>query len=257
MQNTHKPDSTTERVAVVTGAGSGIGLSVARHLAERRHPVALLDRNGDAVRDAAEKLRASGTPAVALDVDVTDRAAVDSALDKVRAELGPIRIMVTSAGIEGSAPFTDIALDDWDRILAVNLTGTFHCIQSAVPDMLDAGWGRIVTISSSSAQSGAPERAHYVASKGGVIALTKALAFELSPKGITANTIPPSIIDTPMARNGGVISEGIKLDDLAGMTPVRRLGTPDDVAAACAFLCTDDAGFITGQVIGVNGGWYL
>lgn len=257
MQNTDKPDTTSGRVAVVTGAGSGIGLSVARHLAERRHPVALLDRNGDAVRDAAAELRANGTATVGIEVDVSDRAAVDTAMDKVRAELGSIKIMVTSAGIEGSAPFTDISLGDWDRILAVNLTGTFHCIQAAVPDMLDAGWGRIVTISSSSAQSGAPERAHYVASKGGVIALTKALAFELSPKGITANTIPPSIIDTPMARNGGVISGGIKLDDLAGMTPVRRLGTPDDVAAACAFLCGDDAGFITGQVIGVNGGWYL
>ena len=124
--------------------------------------------------------------------------------------------------------------------------------------MLNAGWGRIVTISSTSAQSGAPDRAHYVASKGGVIALTKALAVELASKGITANTIPPSIIDTPMAREGeerGDVPGG--LATLSSMTPVGRLGVPEDVAATCEFLCSDDAGFITGQQINVNGGWYL
>lgn len=245
------------RVAVITGGASGIGLAVARQLGEGGHPVALLDRQGDAVQKAADELRESGITALAAEVDVTDRGAVDKALDQVRRELGPVRIMVTSAGIESTAPFGDITLDDWDRVLAVNLTGTFHCVQAAVPDMKEAGWGRIVTISSSSAQSGAPDRAHYVASKGGVIALTKALSFELAPLGITANTIPPSIIDTPMAREGAKHDAMINLDALATMTPVRRIGTPDDVAAATAFLCSDAAGFITGQIIGVNGGWYL
>jgi 2-hydroxycyclohexanecarboxyl-CoA dehydrogenase len=152
-----------------------------------------------------------------------------------------------------------MSVDDWERVLRVNLTGTFHCIQAALPDMLDAGWGRIVTISSTGAQSGAPGRAHYAASKGGVIALTKSLALELAPKGITVNTIPPSIIDTPMAREGGKHGDvpGGGVEALAAMTPVGRVGIPDDVAAACAFLCSDDAGFITGQQIGVNGGWYL
>lgn len=252
----NKADVAAKRVAVVTGGASGIGLAVGRHLAEQGHPVALLDRQGDEVRVAAEKLQADGASAIGLDVDVTDRNAIDAALDTVRSELGAISIIVTSAGIELSAPFTRITADDWDKIISVNLTGTFHSIQAAVPDMVESGWGRIITISSSSAQSGAPDRAHYVASKGGVIALTKALSYEFAPQGITVNTIPPSIIDTPMARNGA--AEGnIDLDMLAGMTPVRRNGTPDDVAAACAFLCSDDAGFITGQIIGVNGGWYL
>lgn len=245
------------RVAVITGGASGIGLAVARHLGEVGHPVALLDRQGDVAQKAADELRADGITALAAEVDVTDRGAIDKALDQVRAELGPVTIVVTSAGVESTAPFSDIAADDWDRVLAVNLTGTFHSVQAAVPDMKEAGWGRIVTISSSSAQSGAPDRAHYVASKGGVIALTKALSFELAPLGITANTIPPSIIDTPMAREGAKHDSMINLDALAGMTPVRRIGTPDDVAAATAFLCSDAAGFITGQVIGVNGGWYL
>jgi len=245
------------RVAVVTGAASGIGLGVARQLAGLNHPVALFDRNGDAVRAAADELNAGGATALAFEVDVTDRGSVDIAVDKVRSELGPISIIVTSAGIQESAPFTEVPVELWERTLSVNLTGTFHSIQSVVPDMIEAGWGRIVTISSSSAQSGAPDRAHYVASKGGVIALTKALAFELSPNGITVNTIPPSIIDTPMARADEKPGELIDLDVLATMTPVRRTGTPHDVAAATAFLCSDDAGFITGQMIGVNGGWYV
>jgi NAD(P)-dependent dehydrogenase (short-subunit alcohol dehydrogenase family) len=195
---------------------------------------------------------------LASEVDVTDRGAVDKALDSVRDAFGPVEIMITSAGIEATASIADITIEAWDQILAVNLTGTFHCVQAVVPDMLAAGWGRIITISSSSAQSGAPDRAHYVASKGGVIGLTKALAYELAPQGITVNTIPPSIIDTPMARaaeQSGELPGG--LETLAAMTPVRRAGTPDDIAAACAFLCSDQAGFITGQLIGVNGGWYM
>ena len=124
---------------------------------------------------------------------------MDRAVATVHDDLGPIEILVTSAGINATGAFTSITLDDWERVLRVNLTGTFHCIQAIIPDMIAANWGRIVTISSSSAQSGAPQRAHYVASKGGIFALTKALAMEFSRNGITVNTIPPSIIDTPMA----------------------------------------------------------
>ncbi|MFD3811778.1 SDR family NAD(P)-dependent oxidoreductase [Rhodococcus sp. NPDC058639] len=256
MNSCNSDSLAVKRVAVITGGASGIGLGIARHLAASGHPVALLDRNADVVHKAAADLRDHGAHVSAHEVDVVDRAAIDTALDTVRRELGPVSVMITSAGIEASAPFVDLEVQDWNRLLEVNLTGTFHSIQAAVPDMLEAGWGRIVTISSMSAQSGAPDRAHYAASKGGVIALTKALAFELSPRGITVNTIPPSIIDTPMAQNS--VREGtLDLDAIAGMTPVRRAGTPDDVGATCAFLCSDGAGFITGQIIGVNGGWYL
>ena len=188
------------RVAVVTGAASGMGLAIARHLAARGNRVGLLDLHGEAALRAAEDLRKTGATAIAAQADVTDRGTVDAALDKVRAELGPIQIMVTSAGLDAFERFTDITIESWERVLAVNLTGTFHCLQAAVPDMLAARWGRMVTISSSSAQSGAPRMAHYVASKGGVIALTKALALELAPHGITVNNIPPGMIDTPMLR---------------------------------------------------------
>ena len=187
-----------------------MGLAIARHLAARGDRVGLLDLQGEAALRAAEDLRETGATAIAAEADVTDRGAVDAALDKVRAELGPIAIMVTSAGLDAFEPFTDITIESWERVLAVNLTGTFHCLQAAVPDMLEARWGRMVTISSSSAQSGAARMAHYVASKGGVIGLTKALALELAPHGITVNTIPPGMIDTPMLRRaeaGGDIGE--------------------------------------------------
>ncbi len=250
-------ESAVSRVAVVTGGGSGIGKAVAEHLSAAGHRVAVLDQNARNAESVAAELRAAGGEAIAETVDVADRTAVEKATGKVREQFGPIAILVTSAGIEAQLPFTDISVDDWERMLAVNLTGTFNCTQSVIADMQAGGWGRIVTISSSSAQSGAPERAHYVASKGGVIALTKALAFEFAPQGITVNTIPPSIIATPMADEAVRAGHLPKLDDMAALTPVRRTGLPDDIAAAAAFLCSDEAGFITGQVIGVNGGWYI
>jgi NAD(P)-dependent dehydrogenase (short-subunit alcohol dehydrogenase family) len=247
----------TSRVAVVTGAASGMGLAIARRLAGAGHRVALIDLDGDAAEAAAGELRATGARAIAAKVDVSDRAAVDDALARARAELGPVGIMVTSAGLDEFATFTEITDAAWARMLAVNLTGTFHCLQAAIPDMLDAGWGRIVTISSSSAQSGAARMAHYVASKGGVVGLTKALAVEYAPHGITVNTIPPGFIDTPMVRRAETKGDLPSVDAVAARTPVRRPGTPEDIAAACAFLVSDDAGYITGQLIGVNGGWYL
>jgi 2-hydroxycyclohexanecarboxyl-CoA dehydrogenase len=245
------------RVAVVTGAGSGMGLAIGKYLANGGHRVALLDRNGAAVQAGADDIRAGGGQAVGYEVDVSERAVVDDALGKVRGEFGPIEIMVTSAGIDEFQPFTDITIEAWDRMIAVNLTGTFHCLQAAVPDMMTAGWGRIVTISSSSAQSGAARMAHYVASKGGVVGLTKALALEFAPHGITVNSIPPGFIDTEMARRAEARGDLPSIDAVAARTPVRRAGTPEDIAAACAFLCSEEAGYITGQLIGVNGGWYL
>jgi 2-hydroxycyclohexanecarboxyl-CoA dehydrogenase len=245
------------RVAVVTGAAAGMGLAVAQRLTTVGHQVALLDLDGDAVARAAEEMRSTGARTFAAQADVSDRAAVDDAIAKVRTELGPVEIMVTSAGFDEFRSFTDITPEAWDRMLAVNLTGTFNCVQAAIPDMLAAGWGRIVTISSSSAQSGAARMAHYVASKGGVIGLTKALAVEYAPSGITVNTIPPGFIDTPMARRAEARGDLPSIDAVAARTPVRRAGTPEDIAAACAYLCSDEAGYVTGQSLGVNGGWYL
>ena len=247
----------TGRVAVVTGAASGIGLGIARQLASDGHAVALLDLDGDAAQSAAADLSAQGCSVVAHGADVADRGALERAFSAVREELGPVTIAVTSAGIEAFDSVLEVTPEKWDRVLAVNLTGTFACIQLAVPDMLAAGWGRIVTISSSSAQSGAPNMTHYVASKGGVIGLTKALARELASHGITANTIPPTIVDTPMARKAEAAGDVPSVYTMGRMVPLGRAGTPEDIAATCSFLCSENAGYITGQVIGVNGGMYI
>jgi NAD(P)-dependent dehydrogenase (short-subunit alcohol dehydrogenase family) len=243
----------------VTGGASGIGRAIVRRLAIGGASVALLDLDEDAAGRVAAELRAEGSRVIGLGADVSDRAAVEKALEAVRGELGPIEIMVTSAGLSLNAPFLEVTVEDWDRVLAVNLTGTFHCLQLAVPDMIACGWGRIVTISSSSAQSGSRTQAHYSAAKGGVVVLTKTLALELGQHGITVNTIPPRAIITPMFKaapfaQGPEGEEAVR--ELTARSPVRRLGRPEDIAAATAFLCSDDAGYITGQVIGVNGGNY-
>lgn len=234
-----------------------MGRAICHHLVQQGRKVAALDIDGDAAGQVAKELETEGAQALGVRVDVADRSAVDHALDEVRRSLGPVEILVTSAGIEGFEELLDITTESWDRMLAVNLSGTFHCVQSAVPDMIEAGWGRIVTISSSSAQSGTRRMSHYVASKGGVIALTKALALDLAPNGITVNTIPPGVIDTPMMRRPIETGTMASMEQILARAPLGRAGTPDDIAAACAFLCSEEAGYITGQQINVNGGWYL
>jgi 2-hydroxycyclohexanecarboxyl-CoA dehydrogenase len=243
------------RTAIVTGGGSGIGLAIAERLAAEGAAVAAFDRDGGSAGTAAEKITAAGGSAIGVTVDVTDRSQIDAGVDEVRSKLGRPTILVNSAGMDGFHPFLEITLEKWNQILAVNLTGTFQACQAVVPDMLEEGWGRIVNISSSSAHSGQPLMTHYVAAKSAVIGFTKSLALELAPQGITVNTIPPGFIDTPMLRKAeqrGLLGKGA--DHNAAQTPVRRIGRPDDIAAACAFLVRDEASYITGQVIGVNGG---
>jgi len=231
-----------------------MGLSICTHLARQGCRVAVLDVDDEAAEAAAQRLRADGTRALAAAVDVADREAVDDALARVRGELGPVHVLVTSAAVSGFVPFEEITLDDWNRSLAVNLTGTFNCIQAAIPDMVEAGWGRVVTISSAAGQTGSLRQGHYSASKGGVIALTKTVALEFAGRGITANSIPPFIVETPMLRAAQEARNLPPADVLARMVPAGRLGTGDDIGATCAFLCSDAAGYITGQIIGVNGG---
>lgn len=241
------------RTAIVTGGASGIGGAIVRRLAADGSPVAVFDVDGAAADLAAREIGEAGGKAIGVAVDVSDRAAIDTGVQRVRAELGRPSILVNSAGITTSGPFLDITAQQWARVLAVNLTGTFDCCQAVLPDMVEQGWGRIVNISSSSVHSGAAGMAAYVSSKSGVLGLTKVLALEFARKGITVNTIPPGFIDTPMMRataERGFIDVGKQID----ATPVGRIGLPEDIAAACAFLVSEEAGYITGQVIGVNGG---
>lgn len=242
------------KVAVVTGGASGMGEATCHELGRRGLEVAALDVNEPAAQRVTDDLRADGVTAVGLGVDVTDRAAVEHAFAKVRSELGPVTVLVTSAGMFDFSPFTDISIESWSRIIDVNLTGTFHCCQVALPDMVHAQWGRIVMISSSSAQRGSPFAAHYAASKGAVMTLTKSLAREYAEHGITVNNIPPSGIETPMQHQGQAAGYLPSNEQMAANIPLGYLGTGADIAAAVGFLCSEEARFITGQTLGVNGG---
>lgn len=245
------------KVAVVTGGASGIGEATCHELSRRGLKVAVLDVNEQAAQHVAEDLRASGSAALGVGADVTDRVAVEQAFAKIRSELGPVSVLVTSAGLFGFAPFIEITAEAWARIIDVNLTGTFHCCQVALPDMLAAKWGRIVMISSSSAQRGSPFAAHYAAAKGAVLTLTKSLAREYAAQGITVNTIPPSGIETPMQHQNQAAGYLGSNEQIASNIPVGYLGTGADIAAAVGFLSSDEARYITGQVLGVNGGSVL
>jgi 2-hydroxycyclohexanecarboxyl-CoA dehydrogenase len=229
------------KTAVVTGGGSGIGLAVARRLRADGLDVATID------------LRPSDTD-LAFTADVTDRSQVDAALSEIRSRLGPVTVLVNAAGLDGFKRFDNITFEDWRRVIDVNLNGVFHTIQAVLPDMVEAGWGRIVNISSSSAHSGQPYMAHYVAAKSAVNGLTKSLALEYGPSGITVNAVPPGFIDTPMLRSAEAQGFLGDVEQNIAKTPVRRMGKPEDIAAACAFLVSEEAGYITGQILGVNGG---
>ncbi|OBA99870.1 short-chain dehydrogenase [Mycolicibacterium fortuitum] len=242
------------RVAVVTGGASGMGEATCHELGRRGHQVAVLDVNADAAQRVTDDLRSTGITAFAVGADITDRAAVEEAFGKVRSELGPVGILVTSAGMFGYASFADITEQSWAQMIEVNLSGTFRCCQAALPDMVEAGWGRIVMISSSSAQRGTPFAAHYAASKGALLTLTKSLAREYAAHGITVNNIPPSGIETPMQHQSQAAGYLPSNETIAANIPLGRLGTGADIAAAVGFLCSEEAGFITGQTLGVNGG---
>jgi 2-hydroxycyclohexanecarboxyl-CoA dehydrogenase len=249
MSNSH--------VVIVTGGASGIGLGVVKRFAENGHPVAMLDIQNEALEREGAALRARGLKVLTREVNVSSRQQIDNAYAAVREELGPITIVIANAGYSKAVSFLSMSINVWQDMIDVNLTGVFHTIQAALPDMVERKWGRIVTISSNAAQIGAADRAHYAAAKGGVIGLTKALARELARYGITSNTIPPSLVDTPMARRAEASGEVPPLDVIAQHIPIARPGTPDDIAAACEFLCSDKASYITGQQINVNGGSYM
>jgi len=230
------------RTAVVTGGGSGIGRAIAERLTADGHQVAVLDLNPSDLPNS-------------YIADVSDRSQIDKALAAIRETLGPITILVNAAGLDGVQRFTKLSFESWQRVIDVNLNGVFHSIQATLPDMLEAGWGRIVNISSSSTHGGQPYMSHYVSAKSAVNGLTKSLALELGPAGITVNAIPPGFVDTPMLRRAEAQNLlGGSIEDHIQRTPVRRVGLPSDIAATCSFLSSEEAGYITGQIVGVNGG---
>lgn len=244
--------SANSRVAIVTGAGKGIGRAIALSLGQDGVAISVWDRNEREAFETVESINANGGRAIACVVDAAIPSEIRNAVGNTRSEFGAIGILVNNAGLSSFSKFEDISEAALDEMLAVNLKGPFLCIQSVITDMVQANWGRIINISSSSAQSGAPNMSHYIASKGGVMGLTKALAIEFASFGITVNNIPPGYIDTPMLRR---IPHD--LDDVSATLPMKRMGKPSEIAAACSFLASESAGYITGQTISINGGRYL
>jgi len=245
------------KVAVITGAGSGMGRSMALRLAEDDARIAIWDINGEGAEETARMVREAGGTAIAITADCSDRAQIKAAAEQTRKELGPILILVNNAGI---APFTDfLEIDEalLDRVIDINFKGPFYVTQVCVPDMIEAKWGRIINITSSSVQSGSALQTHYTSSKGALLGFTKCLAMALGEHGITANMIPPGSINTPMLRSAIIMQEEGAVERYGKALPVGRIGEGEDIAAAAAFLASEEAGYMTGQTISVNGGRYM
>ncbi|MGW2824325.1 SDR family oxidoreductase [Streptomyces sp. NPDC001443] len=245
------------RVAVVTGGAAGIGRAIAERLAADGFKVAVIDVAEGAAEEAAASIEKAGGTARGYRADVGDRDMVDAALAAARTDLGPLSAVVANAAVALQQPFLEMTTEQWNQTIKINLTGTFHVVQSALPDLVEAGWGRVVLISSSSAQRGAPKMAHYAASKGGQMALTKALAVEFAKSGITVNTVAPSSIDTPSVQKKRDAGAMPSAEDMAKYIPVGRTGTGADIAAAVSYLVSDEASYVTGQTVSVNGGSFI
>jgi len=238
-----------DRVAVITGAANGVGRGIAEVLAAEGAKVALADIDAAAAEALAAELTAAGRDALAVTTDVTDSGSVEAMAATVVAEWGRIDILAANAGIYPAAEIPEIDDEFLDRVLAINVKGTVHSIRACLPAMRERGYGRIVTISSGAGLDGGSEAcAHYAASKGGVIALTKALAKEYVRDGVLVNVVAPRAVRTPML--GGMT------DGMDELVPVGRIGEPDDVAAAVAFLCSAHASYVSGEVVVLNGGWW-
>ncbi|MDD3824546.1 MAG: SDR family NAD(P)-dependent oxidoreductase [Anaerolineae bacterium] len=240
-----------DRVAIVTGAARGIGRAIAVALAREGARVAALDLDLVQLDDLVGQGRTRGGEMLALSVDVTRKEQIQEAVGQVLARWGRIDILVNNAGIYEVLPIEAISEEQWDRVLAVNLKGAFLCCQAVIPTMKRQGSGSIVSMASSAGKSGGTlSGAHYAVSKAGVICLTKQLARELGPHGITANAVAPGRIDTPMIH----LASDEENEAFRLRTPLGRLGTPEDVAGAVVFLVSDEASFITGEIVDVNGG---
>jgi NAD(P)-dependent dehydrogenase (short-subunit alcohol dehydrogenase family) len=252
------------RVAIITGAGQGIGRAIATRLARDGAAVAIADINGDLATRAAAEMHSSGARAIGLRMDVADATSVNAAVASAAAELGPPTILVNNAGLFASGKAVSQSLERWNLTIAVNLSGSFLVSRAVIPHMLAAGWGRIINVSSMMAETAFGEDAAYCSTKAAVLGLTRSLAAEFGPFNICVNAICPGNVATPMLDD---VAKGVeKRDGLepgsfskqrAQAIPLRRLGRPEDVADVTAFLCSSDANYVTGQALHVNGGLYF
>lgn len=244
----------TYRVAIVTGAAAGIGAACSKRLAQDGIAVGVLDLDEARCAETVQAIKDAGGTAIALGCDVSNREQAAAAVAKCREAFGPISILVNNAGVTDFTPFEDLTDERWDMVYAINVRGPMIMTQLVLKDMKDAGWGRVVNISSSSAQTGAINMICYSSSKGAVVTMTRSMAQEFGPYGITVNNIPPgSVMGTIMSEANRERFQ-IPTEVLLQTVPVRRLGEPADIANACAWLCHEASGYVTGQTIGVNGG---
>jgi 2-hydroxycyclohexanecarboxyl-CoA dehydrogenase len=244
------------KTVIVTGGGGGIGGATCRRFAEEGAKVAVFDMNLDAAQKVATDIEAAGGVAKAFKCDITDRSAVDAALASAESVLGPIDVLVNNAGWDVFKPFTKTVPAEWEKLIAINLTGALHMLHAVLPGMAERKAGRIVNIASDAARGGSSGEAVYSACKGGLVALSKTLAREHARQNITVNVVCPGPTDTALLAG---VAEGARdpaklLEAFRSAIPLGRLGQPDDLASAIAFFGSDDAGFITGQVVSVSGG---
>ena len=244
------------KTAIVTGGGGGIGGATARRLAAEGAHVAVFDMNLAAAEQVAAGIRAAGGQATAFQCDITDRAQVDAAVAATQAQLGPVAVLVNNAGWDIFKPFVKTVPAEWDKLIAINLTGALHMLHAVLPGMVERKYGRVVNVASDAARGGSSGEAVYSACKGGLVALSKTLAREHARHGITVNAVCPGPTDTALLAG---VAEGARdpaklIEAFKSAIPLGRLGQGDDLASAIAFMGSDDASFVTGQVLSVSGG---
>jgi len=245
--------SLKDKVAVVTGASQGIGRDTALALSEAGAKVVVAARNEEKLAALAAEIAATGGEALAVKMDVADAEQVKAGFKLAMEKFARLDILVNNAAVTRDGLAMRMKKEDWEAVLRTNLTGAHFCIQQALPTMMKARAGRIINISSVVAQSGNAGQANYVAAKAGLIGLTKAIAIEIASRGVTVNAVAPGFIETPMT---DVLPDKVK-EELKTRIPLGRMGSPRDVAVAIVFLASDEAGYITGQVLSVNGGMHL
>lgn len=245
------------KVALVTGAARGIGFATAQKLAEAGNKVALID-SSPSVLDQAKRLQDSGHETLGMIADVSSEKSVLEFTTQIKEKFGPISILINNAGLTlVHRPWKSVTPDQWDEVMAVNLKSMFLCTRAVISDMEEKQWGRIVNISSVTFLSGQRNLIDYVASKGGVVGFSRTLAREVGADGITVNTVTPGAIRTEAEMEMVPDPNDEALKSILDVQAIKRRGTPEDLAVAISFLCTDSAGFITGQNLVVDGGWML